>query len=80
MDYKKLVLPQGGSGTSQPASKPTALYAVTVTDGDRSIRYEAPTMEEAQRMAMNGVPQMVYSPPAKDDDTVEIVTLTEQLS
>lgn len=53
------------------------LYAVTVTEGDRSTRYEAPTMEEAQRMAMGGVPQMVYTPPAKDDDTVEIVTLTE---
>ena len=42
------------------------LYAITVTDGDRSVRYEAPTLEEVRRLAGDSA-----------DDTVEIVTLTE---
>ncbi len=53
----------------------TAVYAVTVTTkiGDQEVtkRYEAPTAEEAMRMA--GEYDMVAKP--KDDDTVEIVTL-----
>lgn len=59
------------------ADRAPKLYAVTVTvkDGDRVVtrRYEAPTAEEAKRMA--GECDLVAKP--KDDDTVEIVTITE---
>jgi hypothetical protein len=60
---------------AQPMVIEMKTYAVTVTTklGDQEVtkRYEAPTAEEAMRMA--GEFDMVAKP--KDDDTVEIVTL-----
>jgi hypothetical protein len=56
--------PRAGVGCKQGPK----VYAVVVTDGGRSIRYEAPTMEEAKRMA--GMDDLVANP-------AEFVTLTE---
>jgi hypothetical protein len=90
---KKLIPPQGGSATAPPMvlprgrssnhtgptaeTPPPKVYAITVTDGDSSVRYEAPTLEEVRRLAVAGVPAMQMVEKPADDAAAGLVTLTE---